>query len=239
MSIGSISGSSYESMRSQMEAFRSGKTRIQKADLEEIKSAGASQNASAGKAAGGIAELIEKFSEIDTDGDGLSTEELQKAIEDGTITAPEGGPGGPPPGGPPPGGGKGPPPGGMKGPPPGGRGGGGKVDEEENGVAQSDLLAYDLFAEYKKQLESQNEALLAAAEEASASGTTSASQTQEVDLVSLLNQSADTESETESSADQAKNLMNLLTRQLFKAYNQQSSMNQLSASSILGDSVVA
>ena len=81
MSVGNITSSSYESMIAKFESFRSGKSTLQKADLEQIQSDSTNKTA-----AEGMNELIAKFSQIDTNGDGMSLDELKTAGDSGTIS---------------------------------------------------------------------------------------------------------------------------------------------------------
>jgi len=231
MSVGGISGSRYESMRAQFESFRSGSSRLQKADLEELKTALTSEGVADEKATSGIDELISKFSEIDTNGDGISTDELETAAQSGAITMKK------PQGGPPPGGMKGPPPG----PPPGGMGGPGGAqgtEGEQQGVAQSDLMGYDLFEEFKKKLQEQSDLTTQNTESTDASAST------EETLLDVLSQmSSSSESEFEDSSDlsssksNAQSLAKMLNQQIMAAYGRNSFSQQFDVSSILGGGI--
>jgi Ca2+-binding EF-hand superfamily protein len=73
MSIGGISSSNLSLMQQQIQSFRSGKTNIQKEDLEKLQSqTGGVQNSGTDP----FSALLENFDQIDTNGDGISFEEL-------------------------------------------------------------------------------------------------------------------------------------------------------------------
>lgn len=241
MSVGGVSGSGYESMRARFESFRSGQTRIQKSDLDEAKSAmgGKTAETSKSKEAGGsqgIDELIEKFSQIDTNGDGISAEELDAAVKTGTISQSQG------PGGGKPAGMKGPPPGG---PPPGGAPPGGMAGQQKNGgTSQADLMGYDLFAEFKKKLAGEAAAATGSTEEATAAEeTTEAESTAETEAADSLEQITGQETLDllamwgKSSSEKSRNgsddsgprsksreMASALVQQLLKAYQQQAGL---------------
>jgi len=219
-------------MRAQFESFRSGSSKLQKSDLEDLKTALTTEGVTDEKSTSGIDELISKFSEIDTNGDGISTDELDTAAQSGAITMKG------PQGGPPPGGMKGPPPG----PPPGGMGGGpggatGSEDEQQ-GVAQSDLMGYDLFEEFKKKLQEQSD--LTAQNTDSTDASTSTEETL-IDLLSQLNKSSESASEdssdSSSSESNAQSLAKMLNQQIMAAYGRNSSPQQFDVSSLLGDGI--
>lgn len=262
MSVGSISSSGFEAMRARFESFRSGSTKIQKTDLEEAKATVASRSSSetgSSKEATksqGIDELIEKFSQIDTNGDGISADELDSAVQAGTITQPQGGGGpggmkGPPPGGPPPGG-----------PPPGGKGGA----QKSGGTSQSDLMAYDLFEEFKKKLQADS-AVTATTSVTSATESSETDETSETDDSTSSTESTSTTDATnlngketldllamwgkksanaqsdpgasDSGSSKGKGLAASLIQQLLKSYQQQASGISSEAVSSLGAGVVA
>lgn len=238
MSVGSISGSAFESMRAKFESFRSGQGRLQKADLEEIKTAIGSQEGSQDPALENISELIEKFSEIDSDGDGISSEELSTAAENGTISAPSEPPGGQRAGGPP----YGPPPGGMPpgpppGPPPNGENGDSNAIQAQSG--QFFGLNFDLFG-----TSGSDEDDSVASNETT--GTDAESHLVE-QLIEELNESssssgtADSEDSSDSdlSESQAKNLTRFLAEFIRKTYEQNALTAKSDSSSLLGEGLVA
>ncbi|MBF0543217.1 MAG: hypothetical protein HQM08_02230 [Candidatus Riflebacteria bacterium] len=99
MSVDNISGSTsiFEQMRAKFQAFRQGQTNLQKSDLESFKTALSSQSNATDKPSGRLDELLSNFSKIDTNGDGISANELKTAETSGVVSAPppppSGGPG--------------------------------------------------------------------------------------------------------------------------------------------------
>ncbi|OGK05260.1 MAG: hypothetical protein A2W80_07025 [Candidatus Riflebacteria bacterium GWC2_50_8] len=98
MSVSSVSGNS---VWTQMQQFRSGKTNLQKSDLEQMQQQ-AAQAQNQTQAASPFDALLEAFDDIDANQDGISIDELKSYASANGI--PEGGPeGGSRPAGPPPG----------------------------------------------------------------------------------------------------------------------------------------
>lgn len=235
MSIGGISGSRYESMRTQFESFRSGNSKIQKSDLEELQ---ATQSAagSAGGSAAGIDELIENYAQIDTNGDGISVDELDGAAQSGILSGPRKSREGPD-------GMKGPPPG----PPPGGRPGGPRGTNETDGqksqteTAQSNLLGYSLYEEFLQKLQEQAGSVSSSSNDDSESSADSLSSL--VDALSEANGGSeavsDDDASTSLSTGEADALARMLNRQIMQAYGRNTSLKQMTASSLLGEGVTA
>lgn len=246
MSIGGISGSRYESLRTQFESFRSGNSKLQKSDLEELQTALSSEGTSGSASNTGIDELIENFSKIDTNGDGISSEELDSAAQSGVVSAPsrpEGGPGkmkGPPPG-PPPGGGMG-GPGGAGGP--GGTKGSERTEEQgaQSGTAQSDLLGYSLYEEFIRKIQEQAGSVSSSSSNDDAESLTG-SLSSLIDALSEANGSSEAVSDenasTSLSTGEADALARMLNQQIMQAYGRNTSLKQMTVSSLLGEGVTA
>ena len=86
MSVGNV-GSSLSSMQDRFKSFQSGKSNITKSDLEDIQSKFKSSGKSAPKV---LEDLSKKFDKIDTNGDGISINELKSYGQGRGITIPTG-----------------------------------------------------------------------------------------------------------------------------------------------------
>ncbi|HOY67696.1 MAG TPA: hypothetical protein PLP29_12470 [Candidatus Ozemobacteraceae bacterium] len=234
MSIGGISGSRYESLRTQFESFRSGNSKIQKADLEELQTALSSGEASKGGSTGSIGELIDAFSEIDTNGDGISVDELDTAARSGIVSAPRK-PGqgpdkmkGPPPG---------PPPEGGMGGPGGAKGMSGTDGQDtQTGTAQSDLLGYSLYEEFLRKIQEQAEPVTSSAADTSESSANALSSLTESDSEQVGSSEASAVKESSSSLtdQEAQSLARMLSQQIMQANGRYASAQQTTISSLLG-----
>lgn len=85
MSIGNVSSSS---IWPQMQQFSSGKTKLQKADLEVMQQE-TTQSQSKAQAANPFGALLEMFDEIDQDKDGISIDELKNFVAKNSKAEPE------------------------------------------------------------------------------------------------------------------------------------------------------
>ncbi|MBF0501556.1 MAG: hypothetical protein HQM09_15565 [Candidatus Riflebacteria bacterium] len=247
MAISSVGSSSYQDMKARFDAFRSGKSTLNKQDLQQIKDDLSSDSTKDSKAADGIQQLIDNFSKVDTNGDGISADELKKAADAGEITAPaipEGGKhahrghhGG-----------KGGHPGGATEAP----GGAANATDGTTNSKQSDLMGYDLFIQFKKQSQS-NAAAAASTASTDTSSSSSASSTGNTttDLLAVLNKtsksdgdsddsssSSDSSNSSKSSSSNTTSLARAFAQQLFKAYGNGGSNGLGNMSSLLGAGVV-
>ncbi len=249
MSVSSVSGNS---VWAQMQQFRSGKTNLQKTDLQQMQQQAAqTQSQNQTQSASPFDSLLALFDEIDQNQDGISIDELKSfAAENGMQ---KGGPGGSgKPAGPPPG----PPLSMMFELGPTSRGGGGEMPEsvskEELLEIQSQMEAEGM--EVPKQLSKMIEnfesldsdqdgkvsidEMMAAQEQESATRTDDAS-AQKLDLLKLIEQYANeysSESSASSASDDSSDASKDMAIKFMRAINQYSSFasysNQSSASSL-------
>lgn len=227
----SVSGVSGNSMWTQMQQFRSGKTNLQKSDLEQMQQTAPAQSQT--QAVSPFDVLLEAFDDIDQNQDGISIDELKSYASENGM--PEGGSaGGGRPAGPP----SGPPPSmaGELGPRPGGPGG------MPEGVTKDELL------EIQSQMEAEGmevpeqisqmitdfdsldtnqdgkvsiDEMLAAQEDESATSATKV-ETQKQDFLKLIEKYA-SEYSAESASDESSDESKDLAIKFMRAINQYSS----------------